>query len=100
MKLSDELLEQVKQKDIVPNTLTGSIADEFRRMVVKAMFPNSKPNPESDAEKRREQRRKSKEGMKAKASGKDKLLSLIFCTDHVYTRKRRFSPSRGRKSKC
>ena len=102
MKLSNELLEQVKQKDIVPSTLTGSIADEFRSMIVKAMFPNSKPDPEMDAEKRKEQRRKSKEGMKAKALGKERISSFEWkiCTDHVCTRKDYFLSSRGRKSEC
>lgn len=83
--LSDELLEAIKQKNIDPSTLTGSVAEEFRRVIVKAMFPNTKPNPVLDAGQKKEQKRKSNEGMRAKDLGKNELSSLDNCrTDYTY----------------
>jgi hypothetical protein len=69
MILSDDLLSQVRKRDFDPITLSGSVADEYRNMIIKAMFPNTQPNANLDPATRQEQRRRSKAGMRAKALG-------------------------------
>ena len=70
--LSDELLAEVRKKDIDPGSLSGPSADEFRRLVIKAMFPNTKPNPALDEEVKRANKKKSKQGV-LKALGKGNM---------------------------
>lgn len=68
--LSEELLSHVTTNNFDPLTLSsGALADEYRTMIVKAMFPNTNSNPNLDPATRKENRRRSKRGMKAKALG-------------------------------
>ncbi|CAA7269249.1 unnamed protein product [Cyclocybe aegerita] len=66
--LSDGLLELIQQKGFTPETLTGDLEDEYRRMIIHTMFPNLKPNLLPTKEETAENRRRSRQGMKKEAT--------------------------------
>ncbi|KAJ3514157.1 hypothetical protein NLJ89_g2531 [Agrocybe chaxingu] len=67
MPLSDDLLELIQQKEFTPETLTGDLEDEYRRMIIHTMFPNLKPNLLPTKEETAENRRRSRQGTKKEA---------------------------------
>lgn len=97
MVLSDELLAEVRKRDVDPGSLSGPSAEEFRRMVIKAMFPNTKQNPALDEEVRRANKKKSKQGV-LKALGKGNMIlhgiNYFKMIDHFGNRQGTFSLSR------
>ena len=88
MILSEDLLSEVAKKDFDPLTLSGPIVDEYRDMIVKAMFPNTRPNGNLDPATKQDRRRRSKQGMRAKASG---LISLFHSKYDSWTSSIRYN---------
>ncbi|KAF9525128.1 hypothetical protein CPB83DRAFT_860056 [Crepidotus variabilis] len=67
MALSEELLRELKKKDVEPATFSGAIADEYRDMILRTMYPNTNPPEDPTAEVKINQKKKSRAGMKRKA---------------------------------
>jgi len=75
---SKEVLAEVTSTGFDPTNLTGSLADEYRQMVVKAMFPYTNPSPVVDAASKADQRQRSRQGMAAKKMRDEGKFSKIF----------------------
>lgn len=76
MALSEELLRELKKKDVEPATFSGAIADEYRDMILRTMYPNTNPPEDPTAEVKRNQKKKSRAGMKRK--GKQSSCLVLF----------------------
>lgn len=91
-------LAEVRNYGFDPLSLSGPDADEYRNMVIKGMFPNTKPNTALDPAARKESRRRSREGMRAKALG---LRSSCLSRNELWTPsiRKKTSSSRGQRSR-